>query len=242
MIQPPELPRPASELKTRVLVVDDDPDLCRFLALGLTNAGLESEATCDGLAAVELLRARTPGFFHLILLDVSMPRKTGWEMLESLRAAGDDVPVIFVSGHDAAHEKVRGLQLGADDYIVKPFHFDELMARIDAVLRRRRSLAPIVIGELKLDLARRKTERAGVPVDLSPREFDLLYVLARARGRVIPREELLHEVWDIQFDPGTNLLDVHLGRLRRKVDRHGRPAIQTARGEGFRLAVENLGA
>jgi two-component system copper resistance phosphate regulon response regulator CusR len=186
------------------------------------------------------MRAQRPGYFGLVLIDVIMPEKNGWELLTALREAGDEVPVIFISGRDAAEERVRGLRLGADDFVVKPFSFDELLARMEAVLRRRRSLAPLCVGDLKLDLTRRKAERSGSPVDLSPREFDLLLALAKKPGAILSRTQLLCDVWDMNFDPGTNLLDVHLGRLRKKLDRHGRPAIQTVRGEGYRLALENL--
>jgi DNA-binding response OmpR family regulator len=242
MTTPLEMLRPSTELKLRVLVVDDDVDLCEFLSIGLARVGMESAIAHDGEAAIAALKSRIPGYFNLILLDVSMPKKNGWELLDSLRSSGDEVPVIFVSGRDAPAEKIRGLKLGADDYVVKPFVLDELIARMEAVLRRRRSLAPILIGELKLDLARRRTERAGQIVDLSPREFDLLLAFAKADGRTLSRQELLERVWDIKFDPGTNLLDVHLGRLRRKLDRHGKSVIATVRGEGYRLALENLGA
>lgn len=233
-------PRPTTNQVARVLVVDDDPDVCAYLAAGLASAGIDSKIALDGVQAIECLQQNPPGWFGLILLDVSMPKKNGWELLDSLRQAGDEVPVIFVSGRDSSEEKIRGLRLGADDYVVKPFLFDELLARMEAVQRRRRSLAPIILGELKIDLTRRKTERGGKAVDLSPREFDLLLTLARAGGETISRQRLLEDVWDIKFDPGTNLLDVHLGRLRKKLDRTGRPAIQTVRGEGYRIATENL--
>ena len=149
----------------RVLVVDDDPDMCAYLVAGLATAGIESKIALDGVQAIECLQSRPPGWFGLILLDVSMPKQNGWELLDSLRQAGDEVPVIFVSGRDSSEEKIRGLRLGADDYVVKPFLFDELLARMEAVQRRRRSLSPILLGELKIDLARRKTERGGKPVD-----------------------------------------------------------------------------
>lgn len=228
-------------VNVRVLVVDDEPDVCQYLSALLKGAGIQSAIAVDGEQAIEQLKAHPPGWFGLVLLDVAMPRKSGWEFLDELRQAGDEVPVIFVSARDTSEERVRGLRLGADDFVVKPFLFDELLARMEAVLRRRRSLAPIVVGALKLDLSRRKTEREGKPIDLSPREFDLLLALAKAEGRTLSRASLLEQVWDIHFDPGTNLLDVHLGRLRKKLDRHGRPGIQTVRGEGYRLAIENLG-
>ncbi|MBL8858899.1 MAG: response regulator transcription factor [Planctomycetes bacterium] len=229
-----------SALNVRVLIVDDEPDVCQYISALLHSAGVESEIALDGTAAIENIRSRRPGHFGLVLLDVSMPQQNGWEMLTALREAGDEVPVIFVSARDSTEDRVRGLRLGADDFVVKPFSFDELLARMEAVLRRRRSLAPLCIGELKLDMARRKTERCGKPVDLSPREFDLLLALSKSPGATLSRAQLLFDVWDMTFDPGTNLLDVHLGRLRKKLDRFGRPAIQTMRGEGYRLAVENL--
>lgn len=229
-----------SALNARVLIVDDEVDVCRYLSTLLQSAGIDSAVATDGVCAIEALSAHPPGWFGLLLLDVSMPRKNGWDLLDSLRQAGDEIPVIFVSGRNSPEERIRGLRLGADDFVVKPFSFDELLARMEAVLRRRRSLAPIRVGELKLDLSRRKAERCGQAVDLSPREFDLLLALTQAAGGTLSRTRLLEDVWDIKIDPGTNLLDVHLGRLRKKLDRHGRPAIQTVRGEGYRLAVENL--
>jgi len=232
--------KPMSALNVRVLVVDDETDVCDFISALLSSAGVECSIAADGVQAIELLGAHPPGWFGIVLLDVAMPKKNGWELLDSLRQAGDEMPVIFVSGHATPEERVRGLRLGADDYVVKPFLFDELLARMEAVLRRRRSMAPLLFGQLKIDLSRRKASRGGKSVDLSPREFDLLLALAKVAGATLSRNQLLEQVWDLQVDPGTNLLDVHLGRLRKKLDRHGRPAIQTVRGSGYRLALENL--
>lgn len=231
---------PMTESKLRVLVVEDDPEISRLLTVGLASAGMECSTAHDGVEALRILAEPKGQPFDLILLDILLPQKTGWELLESLRGAGREVPVIIVSGRDSVEEKIRGLRLGADDYVVKPFRFEELLARIEAVQRRRHSLAPLEVGELKLDLARRRVERSGRPISLSPREFDILLVLVRANGRVIARKELLEEVWDLRFDPGTNVLDVHLGRLRRKLDGLGTQAIDTVRGQGYRLAVESL--
>lgn len=227
-------------LNVRVLIVDDEPDVCQYLSALLTSAGVESVLAHDGAQAIKLIGEHQQGYFGLVLLDITMPGTNGWDLLTSLREAGDEVPVIFVSGLDSAEQRARGLRLGADDFVVKPFAFDELLARMEAVLRRRRSLAPLCIGELMLDLRRRKTERCGNSVDLSPREFDLLLALAQSPGATYTRAQLLYDVWDMDSDPGTNLLDVHLGRLRKKLDRYGRPAIQTVRGGGYRLALENL--
>jgi two-component system copper resistance phosphate regulon response regulator CusR len=227
-------------LNVRVLIVDDEPDVCQYLSALLTSVGVESAQAHDGAAAIKLIKEHAQGYYGLVLLDITMPGTNGWELLTSLREAGDEVPVIFVSGLDSPEYRARGLRLGADDFVVKPFSFDELLARMEAVLRRRRSLAPLCIGELMLDLRRRRTERCGNVVDLSPREFDLLLALAKSPGETYSRAQLLFDVWDMASDPGTNLLDVHLGRLRKKLDRYGRPAIQTVRGGGYRLALENL--
>jgi len=224
----------------RVLIVDDDAEVRRVLEIGLQSSGFDCASAADGESAAQRLAESPAGHFDAILLDLVMPGKDGWQLLESLREAGRDIPVIVVSGKQKVEEKVRCFRLGADDYIVKPFEIEELVERIGAVVRRRLALSPIEIGDLHLDLAQRKVLRSGKPVALSPREFDLLMVLSRAKGEVLSREDLLREVWDITFDPGTNLLDVHLGRLRKKIDRHGRPAIQNVRGEGYRIVMENL--
>ncbi|HVS17362.1 MAG TPA: response regulator transcription factor, partial [Planctomycetota bacterium] len=169
--------------------------------------------------------------------DVMMPEVTGWDLLADLRERGRETPVIFVTARDSVEERVRGLRLGADDYVIKPFAFQELIARIEVVIRRRKELPPIEVGDLKLDLARRQARRADNAIDLSPREFDLLLALVRAEGRTLTRTELLRDVWGIDGEPATNLVDVHIGRLRRKLDAHGPVLIHTVRGEGYRLAI-----
>ena len=220
----------------RVLIVDDDPDFRRILELALDTDGVETESASDGSAALKLLEQRTAGHFDLILLDVQMPGTSGWDLLYQLREAGDEIPVIYLSGLDQTEHKVKGLGLGADDYLTKPVDVDELKARLEAVLRRRETIEPLRYGELTMDLARRKVTRGETGIDLSPREFDLLLTLVRAKGGIVSRAELLREVWDMDFDPGTNVLDVHIGRLRRKVDRSGRPLILNERGKGYHIA------
>jgi two-component system OmpR family response regulator len=221
----------------RVLVVDDDSDFRSYVLAGLKRAGMDCEGAADGPSAKELLERVGVEPFDLILLDVKMPGQSGWDLLLELRELGRETPVIFLSGFDSVAERVKGLRLGADDYIAKEFDFDELVARISAVIRRRRSLAPIEYADLKLDLAKRAAWRGGQPVGLSPREFDLLRTLVSRAGQVIHRSELLREVWSMDTDPQTNVVDVHVARLRRKIDRHGVPLIQTVRGEGYRLAA-----
>jgi DNA-binding response OmpR family regulator len=221
----------------RLLIVDDDPKFRSYISGGLKESGSECETAADGAAAMKLLEDPTRPAFDLILLDVMMPVQNGWEMLHDLRTHGRETPVIFVTARDAVEERVKGLKLGADDYIIKPFAFDELLARIDAVIRRRKALAPIEYADLRLDLARRNVTRAGKSVDLSPREFDLLRSLIAQHDRVMTRAELLHEVWGIDFDPETNVVDVHVARLRRKLDRNGEPLIHTVRGEGYKISA-----
>ncbi|HEV8113813.1 MAG TPA: response regulator transcription factor [Planctomycetota bacterium] len=221
----------------RVLVVDDDPDFRSFVLAGLRRVGIDSEGASDGLMAKELLDRVGVEPFDLILLDVKMPGQSGWDLLLELRELGRETPVIFLSGLDSVEERVKGLRLGADDYVPKEFDFDELVARIGAVIRRRRSLAPIEYADLKLDLAKRTAWRGGQQIVLSPREFDLLRTLVSRAGQVVSRSDLLREVWSLDIDPQTNVVDVHVARLRRKLDGHGVPLIQTVRGEGYRLAV-----
>lgn len=220
----------------RVLVIDDDPKFRAYISAGLRESGVECETAEDGAAGLELLAASARAF-DVIFLDVMMPKREGWEVLTDLREKGRETPVIFVTARDAVDERVKGLKLGADDYIIKPFAFAELLARAEVVVRRRKALHPIEYGDLKLDLAARRVWRAGRALELAPREFDLLRVLATNHDRVMSRTELLAEVWGIHFDPETNVVDVHVARLRRKLDGHFKPLIHTVRGEGYVMAV-----
>jgi two-component system OmpR family response regulator len=214
----------------RILVIDDDPKFRTYISAGLRESGVECETAEDGQAALDLLE-KSERSFDLILLDVMMPKRDGWEVLFLLREKGRETPVIFVTARDSVEERVKGLQLGADDYIIKPF-------AIEAVVRRRKSLLPLEYGDLKLDLATRAVWRGGRALDLSPREFDLLRVLVSNADRVMTRAELLASVWGIHFDPETNVVDVHVARLRRKLEAHARPLIHTVRGEGYVLAAK----
>ena len=220
----------------RLLIVDDDPKLRNYVCAGLEQSGIEGVPAPDGQSALAILEDDARGF-DLILLDVMMPEVTGWDLLADLRERGRETPVIFVTARDSVEERVRGLRLGADDYVIKPFAFQELIARIEVVIRRRKELPPVEVGDLKLDLARRQARRGETSIDLSPREFDLLLALVRAEGRTLSRTELLRDVWGIEGEPATNLVDVHIGRLRRKLDAHGPSLIHTVRGEGYRLAL-----
>jgi DNA-binding response OmpR family regulator len=221
----------------RLLVVDDDSKLRSYVMAGLRERGMDCDEAAEGEEALRKLR-ETPGGFDLILLDVMLPARSGWELLEEIRLEGNETPVIFVSALDAVEERVKGLRMGADDYVVKPFAFDELVARVETVIRRRKALTPIEIGDVRLDLSRRVAFRGGKQVDVSPREFDLLLALARADGEILSRSELLRNVWGIEHEPGTNLVDVHIGRLRRKLEPHGPSLIHTVRGKGYRFVAQ----
>jgi len=202
---------------------------------GLTDSGLTCETAADGPAGARRLEEDGP--FDLILLDVMMPGQTGWSFLEELRARGDETPVIFLTARHEVAERVQGLRLGADDYILKPFDFSELLARVDAVQRRHRP-SQVSIGDLIIDLEGRVAHRGDRRIELSQREFDVLVALARARGRVISRDELLRRVWQIDFDPGTNVVNVVVARLRAKLGRKECPLIRTVVGEGYMIAEQ----
>ncbi len=219
----------------RILLVDDDPKLRRYVQRGLEEHGLACETAADAAEARTCVARGGP--FDLLLLDVLMPGEDGWRLLEELRAGGDPTPVIFLTAVAGVDDRVRGLRLGADDYVSKPFELRELLARIEAVLRRRDALLPLVVGDLRLDRAHRVLERDGQRIETSPREFELLQALAEARGEVLSRAELLRRVWGIGFDPETNVVEVAIARLRRRLRSGGRAHIETVTGKGYRLSA-----
>ncbi len=215
------------------LLVADEAVVRDRIASALRRHGAAVTEAADGPQAQRLLESE---HFDLILVDVRIPGGSGWDLLAAMRRKGDDTPVIFITASDGVEERVRGLRLGADDYLAKPFAMRELVARVAAVLRRRASMPVLHFGELRIDLGRRTIKIGANRIDLSPREFDLLRSLAEARGRVVSRAELLRDVWGTEFDPGTSMVEVVVARLRRKLDRSGRRMIQTLVGEGYRLA------
>lgn len=223
-----------------VLLIDDEDPIREYVRTVLEKEGI----ACVAVGDTESARARLSeeDSFDVILLDVTMPRESGWDFLEYLRDAGDETPVIFLTGHGSTEERVRGLNLGADDYVAKPFEATELLARIDAVVRRSKQIPLIEVGDLKLDLARRIVSRAGRRVDVSPREFDVLQALVEAKGEVVSRADLLKRIWGIEFDPGTNVVEVQVARLRKKLQRTGPPVIETVVGRGYRAAVRRANA
>jgi DNA-binding response OmpR family regulator len=215
-----------------VLVVDDDPKLMALMLQGLTESGLMPLGASNGNEARRLLAEHS---FHLVLLDVMMPDSDGRDVLAELRGAGNDIPVIMVTARDTTAERVEGLKLGADDYVVKPFAFAELLARIDAVIRRRVGTITLGFGPLNISPADRTANCRGQIIDLSPKEFDLLSALVRARGETLTRTNLLKTVWRTQHDPGTNVVDVVVGRLRRKLEVLAGPKVTAVRGQGYRM-------
>jgi DNA-binding response OmpR family regulator len=226
--------------KIHLLVVEDDPVVGRYVEKIVQHRGMLCSTASRAEEAHELLKTRGAGAFDLILLDVMLPDQLGWDFMDELQARGDDTPVIILTGLGNVDKRVKGLQLGADDYIVKPFLGNELLARIDAVLRRRQQLPRLTIGDLVIDVAHRVVTRADKRIDLSPREFDLLLYMAEAGGRIVPKAELLREIWDLKFDPGTTVVEVALTRLRGKVDRFGPPMIQTVVKQGYQLVAREI--
>jgi DNA-binding response OmpR family regulator len=218
-----------------VLLVDDDPAIRRAVAAGLELEGFSVVPASGGRAALEAATRVNPA---VVLLDLNMPDLDGLEVLERLRAAGDQVPVCVLSARDEVDDRVAGLQAGADDYVVKPFALEEVVARLHALLRRRPAGADeaLVVGDIRLDPRARVVRRGERELDLTRREFDLLALFLRHPGEILDRRRLHEEVWGYTFDPGTNVADVFVGYVRRKLEQDGEPRVlHTVRGVGFVL-------
>jgi len=220
----------------RVLLVEDDPQAASYLVKGLKEQGLTVDHVADGREG--LIRA-TAGGYEVIVLDRMLPSLDGLSILKAIRAAGDTTPVLVLSALSDVDARVEGLRAGGDDYLTKPFAFAELMARIESLGRRGRAeklLTVLQVADLELDLTARTVKRAGKPIDLKPKEFSLLEYFMRHAGQVVTRTMLLERVWDYAFDPQTNVIDVHVSRLRGKVDKDfDKPLIHTVRGAGYIL-------
>lgn len=220
----------------QILLVEDDPRVASFLRKGLEEEGHVVDLREDGRSG--LLQASSE-CYDLILLDRMLPHVDGLKILQTLRATGDETPVLILSALGDVDERVKGLRAGGDDYLSKPVAMSELLARVDA-LGRRRALADepteLRIGDLLVDLLGHRVERGGKVIELTPREFRLLEFLARHAGRVVTRSMLLEHVWNYHFDPQTNVIDQHVSRLRQKLERgFDKPLIQTVRGAGYTL-------
>jgi DNA-binding response OmpR family regulator len=223
----------------RILVVEDERKVASFVRQGLQEEGHAVEVAADGQAALDLLQDDAP--YDLIVLDVLIPKRDGLDVLKTLRHRGLDTPVLMLTARDGVAEKVTGLNLGADDYLTKPFAFEEFLARVRALLRRgtgQRAPA-LALADLSLDPATRTAIRGNRRITLTSREYALLDYFLRNVGRVLTRPMITQHVWGLDFDPESNIIDVYVGYLRRKIDGEGeRRLLHTVRGAGYRLSDE----
>jgi len=216
-----------------ILVIEDEKKTAAFLAKGLREAGFTVDVAFDGESGLKQALAKK---FDLLIVDVMLPHKDGWEVVAQLRHDGIRTPILFLTARDSVRDRVKGLELGADDYLVKPFAFAELLARVRSVLRRapQKQAEHLRIADLEMDMRRHKATRSGVPLNLTPKEFLLLAHLVRSAGEVVSRTEIAQHVWDIGFQTDTNVVDVVVRRLRAKVDYPFKiKLIQTIRGVGY---------
>jgi len=219
----------------RLLIVEDEHKTAAYLSRGLEENGFVVDVAHRGEDGAHLART---GDYEAIILDVMLPGRDGWSIIEELRRHEIETPVLFLTARDAIHDRVKGLELGADDYLVKPFAFSELLARLRSILRRGRTKPPLSlrVADLELDAVRHRAVRAGRPLELTPKEFQLLSLLLRRTGEVLSRTLIAEEVWDINFDSDSNVVEVHMRRLRSKVDDpFDRKLIHTVRGVGYVL-------
>jgi two-component system OmpR family response regulator len=219
----------------RILVIEDDPTVGQYVKRGLEEHRWAVDLLTDG---EEGERRASSEAYDLVILDMRLPGKSGQEVLRSLRAKGFERPVLVLTAQDAVDAKVATLRAGADDYVTKPFAFEELLARVEALSRRPRALAsPVLrVGDLEIDQATREVRRDGVPIEVTPKEYTVLEYLARHAGRVMSRTLITEYAWGYHFDPGTNIVDVVINHLRKKIDAgHARKLITTVRGVGYVL-------
>lgn len=227
----------------KILIIEDDPAVSAYIAKGFAEAGFAIDVAGDGRDGLFLA---SEGVHDLIVMDRMLPGMDGLAVLKALRAAAILTPVLILSALDSVDDRIAGLRGGSDDYLTKPFSFAELLARAEALLRRvdaAGDAAPtnLIVGDLEIDLLSRTVKRAGRPIRLVAREYTLLEFLARHAGQVVTRTMMLEKIWNYHFDPGTNVVDVHVGRLRRKIeDGFDTPLLHTVRGAGYRLSGDGM--
>ncbi len=217
----------------KILVIEDDRTVGQYVKRGLEEHRIHADLVDDGM---EGLRLASGGLYDLLVLDLRLPGMTGLEVLRTLRDRGVTTPVLVLTAQDAVDFKVQALRMGADDYVTKPFAFEELLARVEAVSRRPKELKSLVlrVADLELDTATREVRRAGRAIELTPKEYAVLEYLMRHSGRVLSRTLITEYAWDYHFDPGTNIVDVVINRLRKKVDSgHDPKVLHTVRGVGY---------
>jgi two-component system OmpR family response regulator len=226
----------------RLLIVEDDVTIADFIATGLTEAGFAVDVAADGARGLELA---VSGAYDVAIVDIMLPHLDGLTVIDRMRARAVRTPVLILSARRTVDDRVRGLQAGGDDYLTKPFAFAELLARVQALIRRSTGAAEptrLTVADLTLDLLTRRAERAGRTLDLRPREFALLEYLMRNPGRVLSKTMILSHVWGYNFNPGTNVVDVLVSRLREKIDKDFDPKLlHTVRGVGYVLEPRDLG-
>jgi two-component system copper resistance phosphate regulon response regulator CusR len=219
----------------KILIVEDEKKTAAYLTKGLSENGFVVDVVTQG---EDGLHRGLTGDYDLIILDVMLPQRDGWSIMVELRRAGKEAPVLFLTARDSVHDRVKGLELGADDYLIKPFAFSELLARVRTLLRRRAASQPDIVrvADLEIDLLRHKASRGGKRLELTPKQFNLLEILARRHGEVLSRTLIAEQVWDMNFESDTNVVDVHVRRLRSKVDDpFAQKLIHTVRGVGYVL-------
>lgn len=223
----------------KLLIIEDEPKTGEYLRQGLTESGFVTDWAQNG---VDGLHMALSDEYDLIVLDVMLPEVNGWQILQTLRKSKKDTPVLFLTARDKVDDRVKGFDLGADDYLIKPFAFSELLARIRSILKRGRAITSestrLVIADLELDLLRRRVYRDGRKIELTAKEFSLLELFMRRQGEVLSRSLIASQAWDMNFDSDTNVIDVAIGRLRNKVDVPFKiKLIQTVRGMGYVLEI-----
>lgn len=219
----------------KILLVEDETEIGELIKNGLEKEGFALDYCQDGDSGMEHAMTRS---YDAIVLDVMLPGRSGLEILKMIRAGHNNVPVIIITARGETEDRIEGLDLGADDYLPKPFFVEELIARLRAIWRRssETGMSVLSVGTLSANLMKREVVRSGVQIEMTPKEFSLLAFLMRAPGRVLTRTQILEQVWGYHFDPGTNLVDVYIRRLRSKIDIEGEvPLIETLRGVGYRM-------